>query len=80
MTVAFPRVTASGTGARTYRGDSIDQNFDTYSVEYTFGDGAKMMLEGRWKRTGVWNMEEFDPDPFMDDLNKHGLPWTVVEL
>src|SRR5581483_566177 len=33
--------------ARTYRGDCIDQNFDTYSVEYTFDDGAKMLLEGR---------------------------------
>ena len=32
---------------RTYRGDCIDQNFDTYSVEYTFDDGAKLFLEGR---------------------------------
>lgn len=40
-------VKASGAGARCYRGDYIDQNFDTYSVEYTFGDGAKMFLEGR---------------------------------
>ena len=40
-------VSAKGTGARTYRGDDIDQNFDTYSVEYTFDDGSKLMLEGR---------------------------------
>lgn len=46
MKDAWP-VQASGAGARTYRGDYIDQNFDTYSVEYTFGDGAKMFLEGR---------------------------------
>ena len=46
MKNAWP-VKASGTGARTYRGDCIDQNFDTYSVEYTFDDGAKLMLEGR---------------------------------
>jgi len=46
MKDAWP-VKASGTGARTYRGDDIDQNFDTYSVEYTFDDGAKMLLEGR---------------------------------
>ncbi|MCA1685379.1 MAG: Gfo/Idh/MocA family oxidoreductase, partial [Planctomycetia bacterium] len=46
MKDAWP-VKAQGTGARTYRGDYIDQNFDTYSVEYTFGDGAKMFLEGR---------------------------------
>jgi predicted dehydrogenase len=32
---------------RRYRGDSVDQNFDTYSVEYTFGDGAKLFFEGR---------------------------------
>jgi predicted dehydrogenase len=40
-------VVAKGSGARTYRGDYVDQNFDTYSVEYTFGDGTKMFLEGR---------------------------------
>jgi len=40
-------VKASGTGARTYRENYVDQNFDTYSVEYTFNDGAKMFLEGR---------------------------------
>ncbi len=38
---------ASGTGARTYRENYIDQNFDTYSVEYSFKDGVKLMLEGR---------------------------------
>ncbi len=38
---------AAGTGARTYRDNYIDQNFDTYSVEYSFDDGAKLMLEGR---------------------------------
>jgi len=46
MKDAWP-VTAAGSGARGYRGDCIDQNFDTYSVEYTFDDGAKMFLEGR---------------------------------
>ena len=54
------------------------------AISYTTGVpamiGAKMMLQGLWKRPGVWNMEEFDPDPFMEDLNKHGLPWVVVEL
>jgi predicted dehydrogenase len=46
MKDAWP-VQAKGTGARTYRGDAIDQNFDTYSIEYTFEDGAKLFLEGR---------------------------------
>ena len=46
MKDAWP-VKAAGTGGRTYRGNYIDQNFDTYSVEYTFDDGAKLFLEGR---------------------------------
>jgi predicted dehydrogenase len=46
MKNAWP-VQAQGTGARTYRENYIDQNFDTYSVEYTFDDGAKLLLEGR---------------------------------
>ncbi|MFI5457795.1 MAG: Gfo/Idh/MocA family protein [Isosphaerales bacterium] len=46
MKDAWP-VSAKGSGARCYRADYIDQNFDTYSVEYTFGDGTKLFLEGR---------------------------------
>jgi len=42
--------------------------------------GAKLMLEGRWRGEGVFNMEEFDPDPFMDELNTQGLPWQIKEL
>ncbi len=52
-------------------------------VSYTTGVpamiGAKMMLEGKWKQPGVWNMEQFDPDPFMQALNSYGLPWHDVE-
>ena len=46
MKDAWP-VKAQGAGGRHYRGDCIDQNFDTYSVEYTFDDGTKLFLEGR---------------------------------
>ena len=46
MKDAWP-VEAKASGGRHYRGDYVDQNFDTYSVEYTFADGAKMYLEGR---------------------------------
>ena len=46
MKNAWP-VSAKGSGGRHYRGNNIDQNFDTYSIEYTFGDGAKLHLEGR---------------------------------
>jgi len=53
-------------------------------VSYTTGVpamiGAKLMLEGKWQAKGVYNMEEFDPDPFMEELNKQGLPWKVMEL
>ncbi|GGD51284.1 saccharopine dehydrogenase family protein [Lacimicrobium alkaliphilum] len=53
------------------------------AVSYTTGVpamiGAALMLNGSWKKPGVFNMEEFDPDPFMDMLNQHGLPWQVLE-
>ncbi len=53
------------------------------AVSYTTGVpamiGAKMMLSGLWREKGVHNMEEYDPDPFMEDLNKYGLPWQVIE-
>ena len=51
-------------------------------VSYTTGVpamiGAMMFLKGLWKRPGVWNVEDFDPDPFMEQLNKQGLPWNEV--
>lgn len=54
------------------------------AISYTTGVpamiGAMMMVTGKWKRAGVWHMEQFDPDPFMDALNRHGLPWQVIEL
>jgi saccharopine dehydrogenase (NAD+, L-lysine-forming) len=53
------------------------------AISYTTGVpamiGAKMMLEGKWMQSGVWNMEQMDPDPFMADMNQYGLPWTVIE-
>ena len=48
-------------------------------VSYTTGVpamiGAMMFFKGLWRKPGVWNVEEFDPDPFMEQLNKQGLPW-----
>ena len=38
--------------------------------------GAMLLLDGRWNLKGVRNVEEFDPDPFMDALNRFGLPWV----
>ena len=49
------------------------------AISYTTGVpamiGASLMMQGIWKEAGVFNVEEFDPDPFMDMLNKWGLPW-----
>ncbi|MCA1753609.1 MAG: saccharopine dehydrogenase family protein [Spirochaeta sp.] len=54
------------------------------AISYTTGVpamiGAKMMLEGTWRGKGVFNMEQFDPDPFMQALNQHGLPWNETFL
>lgn len=48
-------------------------------VSYTTGvpavTGAVMMLSGKWKKPGVWNVEQFDPDPFMETAARLGLPW-----
>jgi saccharopine dehydrogenase (NAD+, L-lysine-forming) len=53
------------------------------AVAYTTGVpamiGAMMLLRGDWKGPGVFNIEEFDPDPFMEALNEWGLPWVVDE-
>lgn len=50
-------------------------------VSYTTGVpavvGAKMMLTQKWRGEGVFNMEQFDPDPFMQDIGPQGLPWEV---
>jgi len=54
------------------------------AVSYTTGVpamiGAKLMLEKKWYSEGVHNMEEFDPDDFMQELNEQGLPWKIKEL
>jgi saccharopine dehydrogenase (NAD+, L-lysine-forming) len=53
-------------------------------VSYTTGVpamiGAALMVQGIWKGRGVFNMEQLDPDPFMDMLNTHGLPWKLRNL
>ena len=53
-------------------------------VSYTTGVpaviGAKLMVEGKWSGTGVFNMEQLDPDFFMDEMNTQGLPWNVIEM
>jgi len=52
------------------------------AVSYTTGVpamiGGMLMLTDKWRGKGVFNMEQLDPDPFMDALNQHGLPWNVT--
>ena len=52
------------------------------AISYTTGVpamiGAMMMLNGSWIKPGVYTTEEFDPDPYMDALNKWGLPWQII--
>lgn len=53
------------------------------AVSYTTGVpamiGAKMMMQGTWMKKGVWNIEQMDPDPFMQNMNEYGLPFKVIE-
>ncbi len=54
------------------------------AVSYTTGVpamvGAKMILEKRWSGKGVFNMENFDAKPFMEELNLQGLPSDIIEI
>lgn len=60
------------------------QELNSQAVSYTTGVaamiGAKQMLSGKWKDPGVWNLEQLDPDSFMEDLNLYGLTWKLEEL
>ncbi|MCL2842112.1 MAG: saccharopine dehydrogenase family protein [Oscillospiraceae bacterium] len=53
------------------------------AVSYTTGVpamiGTALVMQGLWQKPGVFNVEEFDPDPFMEALNKWGLPWQIDE-
>ncbi|MDD5157142.1 saccharopine dehydrogenase family protein [Sulfurimonas sp.] len=57
---------------------------NSQGVSYTTGVpamiGAKLMLKGIWSGVGVFNMEQLNPDPFMQEMNTQGLPWKIIEL
>ena len=57
---------------------------NSQGVSYTTGVpamiGAKLMLKGIWSGVGVFNMEQMDPDAFMEEMNTQGLPWQIKEL
>ncbi len=79
-----------GSGEKTFYIYNICDHEDAYAetgnqaISYTTGVpamiGAAMMLTGQWAGDGVFNIEQMDPDPFMDMLNAQGLPWQVKEL
>ncbi|MFC7291277.1 saccharopine dehydrogenase family protein [Hirschia litorea] len=54
------------------------------AISYTTGVpavvGAEMIATGKWREPGVWNMEQNDPDPFLERLGPSGLPWHVMEM
>ncbi len=60
------------------------EEVQSQAISYTTGVpamiGAMMMLTKKWQGKGVFNMEQFDPTPFMEKLNIHGLPWTEITL
>ena len=69
---------------------NVCQHEDCYAetgaqaVSYTTGVpamiGAKLVAKGIWAGKGVFNMEEFEAKPFMDELNANGLPWEMIEM
>ena len=79
-----------GSGEKTFYISQICDHEEAYAetgnqaISYTTGVpamiGAALVMTGQWAGEGVFNMEQLDPDPFMDLLNQHGLPWTVKEL
>nr|WP_321268678.1 saccharopine dehydrogenase family protein [uncultured Sulfurimonas sp.] len=52
----------------------------SYSTGVPAMIGAKLMLQGKWSGVGVFNMEQMDPDAFMDEMNTQGLPWEIKEM
>jgi len=79
-----------GSGEKTFYIKNICDHEFAYeetgnqAVSYTTGVpamvGSAMVLTGKWTGDGVFNVEEFDPDPFLEFLAANGLPWTVEEL
>ena len=60
-------------------GEEAYKETGAQGVSYTTGVpatiGARMFMQGKWSEPGVYNVEQFNPDPFMEQLNKQGLPW-----
>ena len=80
----------NGSGEKTFYIYQICDHEEAYAetgnqaISYTTGVpamiGAALVMTGAWEGEGVFNMEQLDPDPFMDLLMTQGLPWQVKEL
>ena len=84
------KVTLLGTGAalidpdRRHTSLTIQIGDAAYMIDAGTGAtramiGAAMVAKGIWREPGVWNMEQLDPDPFLEDVAARGLPWHVEE-
>ncbi|MEP2234678.1 MAG: saccharopine dehydrogenase family protein [Alteripontixanthobacter sp.] len=79
-----------GSGEKTFYINNICDHEDAYAetgnqaVSYTTGVpamiGSALIVQDVWSGDGVFNMEQMDPDPFMEMLNEQGLPWNVREM
>jgi saccharopine dehydrogenase (NAD+, L-lysine-forming) len=60
--------------------DEVRSQAISYTTGLPAAVGAEMIATGAWRRPGVWNIEECDPDPFLDRLGPAGLTWHVAEM
>ena len=64
--------------------EDTHKEMNAQAVSYTTGVpamiGAKMILSKKWTGNGVFNMEQFNSDPFMNELNQQGLPWKIIDV
>jgi saccharopine dehydrogenase (NAD+, L-lysine-forming) len=81
--------TKAGTRRRVFLSNTCDhaecnREVGAQAISYTTGVGAAcgaaLMLDGTWMRPGVFNVEQFDPDPFMELAAAWGLPWSIREM
>ena len=80
----WERVEVARNSGRPRTLDYVNLIFDDFTElhgDRFFGDdpamiGGMLVANGTWSGKGVFNMEDFDPEPFMQKLNIHGLPWT----
>ena len=76
--VSAPYFSMSSCGSTPLLRDLDIVPMPSYTTGVPAAVGAELMLKGLWKGKGVFNMEQFDPDPFMDVIGPRGLPWKVI--